>query len=60
MGDGIRGKMVKLGPEVIHDALEERMRGQRKTSVDMAEEQDALPLPGRKAERWAMAFGGKW
>ena len=47
MGDGIRRKMVKLGPEVIHDALEERMRGQRKTSVDMAEEQDALPLPGR-------------
>ena len=45
MGDGIRRKMVKLGPEVIHDALEERMRGQRKTSVDVAEEQDALPLP---------------
>ena len=27
MSNGVRGKVVKLCPEVIHDALEERMRG---------------------------------
>ena len=48
MGDGIRRKVMELSTEVIHDAFEEGMRGQRKTSVNMAEEQDALPLPWRR------------
>jgi len=50
MGNSIRGKVVKLCPEVVHNALEERMRGQRETSIDMAEQQDTLPLPGRRLD----------
>ena len=47
MGDGIRGKVVELRPKVVHYAFEERVRGQGETSMHVAEQQDALPLPGR-------------
>ena len=48
MSYGIRGKVVKLRPEVVHYAFEERMWGQGETSMHVAEQQDALPLPGRR------------
>ena len=41
---------MELSTKMIHDAFEEGMRGQRKTSVNMAEEQDALPLPWRRLD----------
>ena len=39
---------MELSTKVIHDAFEEGVRGERKTSVNMAEEQDALPLLGHR------------
>ena len=44
----VGGKMVKLRPKVVHYTFEEGMRRQRETSVHVAEQQDALPLPGRR------------
>ena len=48
MGYRVWRKMVELRPEVIHDTFEERMRGQREAPVNVAEEQDALPLSWRR------------
>ena len=50
MGDGIRREVMELSTKMIHDAFKEGMWGQRKTSVNMAEEQDALPLPWRRLD----------
>ncbi len=46
MSDGIGRKMVEQRPEVDHYTFQEGMRRQRETSVHVAEQQDALPLPG--------------
>ena len=48
VGDGIRREVMELSTKMIHDAFEERVGGQRETSVNVAEEQDAFPLPWRR------------
>ena len=41
-------KMVELRPEVVHYTSEEGMRRHREASVHVTEQQDALPLLGRR------------
>ena len=56
--NGIGRKMMKLRTKVIQKTADERMRGQRKTSLDVSEEEDPfsfawlrLDLPLRQPPR---------